>query len=57
MKIIVTFELQNDVKDISRDELEDWLKYELGQMGHMFADNPLDDQDIKARNVKYDVVD
>lgn len=54
-KIIVSFELRNNVDNAPRDKIEEWLKYELGQIGYMSSDNRLSEKDIVARNVKYEV--
>jgi len=48
--IKVDFELQLPA-DASVEEIDTWLKYHLGAIGHISEDNPLVDYDLEAHGL------
>ncbi len=51
--INVKFTLLNDkVDDYSDEELIAWLRYELGNIGHLDGKNPLVDEDIHGFGIE-----
>lgn len=56
VKIQVTFDLSSCLPACGDNELEEWLKYELGQVASMCKTNPMYDLDIAADNVSIKLI-
>ena len=46
----VTFEVTPPV-DATSDQVEEWVKFQIGNMGGMSLENPLSDYDLESDNV------
>jgi hypothetical protein len=40
--------------EVSKQDLEDWVKYELHQLGSLSFDNPMSGTEIEAKNIIVD---
>ena len=41
--------------DVSKEDIEDWVKFELNQTAQIKLSNPLSDTEIEAKNVIVDL--
>lgn len=48
MALIVLSVNRDKLPPHSDDDFEQWVKYQVGQVGHIDLENPLDDIDLEA---------
>ena len=56
MKIKVSFEAEVKNENVTIEEIQQWLEFELGQYGFIKSDHPLRDEELEATWIDCDLI-